>query len=280
MSDHPSLLSVDWLQDNLKNPDVVVLDSTYHLPTEKRDAKAEYEEKHIPGARFFDFDGAIKDKNNDLPHMLPDAATFAMEVGALGIGNNTHVVAYDTKGGFSAPRCWWMFKTFGHDRVSVLDGGLRAWEAAGHPVATEPLPFDPSTYSPSFNPDKVISAEDLLQRLDEFSVIDARSAGRFNGTAPEPRAGLRSGHIPSSLSLPFNLLLDGETGLMKKPDEMKALFAEAGHDLSGRTVTTCGSGVTAAYLAFALHLLGHDDVAVYDGSWTEWGGRDDLPIET
>lgn len=280
MTDHPSLLSADWLSGQLKTPEVVVLDSTYHLPTEKRDAKAEFEEKHIPGARFFDFDGQIKDKDSDLPHMLPDAAAFAMEVGALGIGNDTHVIAYDTKGGFSAPRCWWMFKTFGHAKVSVLDGGLRAWEAGGHAVTDETLPFDLSMYSPNQNPEKVISAEDLLDQLDGLAVIDARSAGRFNGTDPEPRAGLRSGHIPGSLSLPFNLLRDGDTGLMKSPNEIKALFEEAGLDLSRRTVASCGSGVTAAYLAFALHLIGQNDVAVYDGSWSEWGARDDLPIET
>lgn len=280
MADHPSLLSADWLKGNLNRPDIVVLDSTYHLPTEKRDAKAEFEEKHIPGARFFDFDGQIKDKKSDLPHMLPDAATFAAEVGALGIGNDTHVIAYDTKGGFSAPRCWWMFRTFGHAKVSVLDGGLRAWEADGHTVSDEALPFQQSIYSPTLNPEKVIAADDLLDRLNDLMVIDARSAGRFNGTEPEPRAGLRSGHIPGSLSLPFNQLRDGDTGLMKSHDEMTALFKDAGLDLNRSTVASCGSGVTAAYLAFALHLLGHDDVAVYDGSWTEWGARHDLPIES
>lgn len=279
MTDFPPLVSVDWLKDRTGDPSVVVLDSTYHLPTMKRDAKAEFAEKHIPGARFFDFDGAIKNQNSDLPHMLPDAAAFAIEVGALGIGNDHHVIAYDTVGGFSAPRCWWMFKAFGHDRVSVLNGGLRAWEAAGLPVSDEPSHFDQQPFSPHFRPDLVISAADLLRKLDEVTVIDARSEGRFHGTEKEPRPGLRSGHIPGSLSLPSSKLTDKETGLMKTPEELKTLFNEAGLNSDRRIVTSCGSGVTAAALALGLHLIGRDDVSVYDGSWSEWGANEDLPIE-
>lgn len=279
MSGHPSLVSVDWLKDRLGNPGIVILDSTYHLPTEQRDAKAEFPGKHIPGARFFDFDGTIRDRENDLPHMLPDADTFAREVGALGIDNDTRVIAYDTKGGFSAPRCWWMFRTFGHTKVSVLDGGLPAWEAAGFETSSDVSQPETRSFEATLNPDGVSTAEQLLENLGKVAIVDARSAGRYHGTAPEPRAGLRSGHIPGSVSMPFDTLLDPTTGLMKSPAEIGKLFEKAGLDPEQRTVASCGSGVTAAFLAFALHLVGQDDVAVYDGSWTEWGARDDLPIE-
>jgi thiosulfate/3-mercaptopyruvate sulfurtransferase len=276
-----ALVSTRWLADHLESPEICVVDGSWHMPQLNRDARAEFEAGHIPGAVVFDID-RIADTSNPLPHMLPDAAAFAREVGALGIGNDSHVVAYDTVGAGSAARVWWTFRAFGHDKVSVLDGGLPKWRAEGRPVeAGAPAP-QPTNYAARLDPALV---RDLGQvRADVESgaeqILDARARGRFAGTEPEPRAGLRSGHMPGALNQPFLELYDGDAKTMKQAAELRALFRDAGLDMAKPVVTSCGSGVTACNLALALYLIGKRDVAVYDGSWTEWGGRDDTPIET
>ena len=273
------VVSADWLADNLDNPAVVVLDSSYHLPTVKRDARTEFDGLRIPGARFFDFDGAIKDPESDQAHMLPPPDRFAVEAGKLGIDNDTFVVAYDVNGMFSAARCWWMFRTFEHERVAVLDGGLPAWERAGHSVeTTPPAPVAPKHFAASLRRALVKSVDQVLAAVDSADILDARAAGRFHGTDPEPRPGLRSGHIPGSFSVPFQSLL-GPDGKLKGKAELAAVFDTAGVDLDNPIICSCGSGVTACNIALALYALGREDAAVYDGSWSEWGQRDDLPIE-
>ena len=273
------VVSTDWLAENLDNPNVVVLDSSYHLPTVKRDAETEFEGLRIPGARFFDFDGEIKEPDSPLPHMLPSPQRFAREVGVLGISNETFVVAYDVNGLFSAARCWWMFRVFGHDAVAVLDGGLPKWEREGHPVDTSaPATVAATGFSAHFRPGLVKSAQHVLEAIESADILDARAAGRFNGTDPEPRAGLRSGHIPGSFSVPFQKILAAD-GSLKPRTELQAVFDAAGVDLDNPIICSCGSGVSACNLALALYVLGREDVAIYDGSWSEWGLREDLPIE-
>ena len=276
-----ALVSTRWLADHLDSPGLCVVDGSWHMPQLKRDARAEFEAGHIPGAVYFDID-RIADRANPLPHMLPDAATFAREVGALGIGNKSQVVAYDSVGVGSAARVWWMFRTFGHDNVSVLDGGLPKWLAEGRPVQIGPATPRASTYRARLDAALV---RDLAQVRGAVAnggeqILDARARGRFAGTEPEPRAGLRGGHMPGALNQPYLELYEGEAKTMRQAADLRALFKDAGLDLSRPVVTSCGSGVTACNLALALHLIGKSDVAVYDGSWTEWGGRDDTPIET
>ncbi len=282
------LVSPDWLKPKLGSPGLVVLDATYHLPTTGRDAFAEFEQERIPGARFFDVDG-IKDPDNPLPHMVPDAATFRDAVRKLGVTDASEVVCYDSYGLFSAARAWWMFRLFGFDHVSVLDGGLKYWKACGYPTESGPAPepVEPEgETSVHFRPELVRRIEDLMDNLKEgpgpaFTVLDARGRGRVEGTAPEPRPELRAGRIPGSLNLPYDQLTDPETGRVKDIRQLQALFEAAGVELGrDRIVTSCGSGVTACALAFGLYLLGEPAAAVYDGSWSEWGGREDTPVET
>lgn len=280
------LVSPDWLKSALDDPSVVILDATYHLPTTGRDARAEFEAERIPGARFFDIDG-IKDPDDPLPHMVPDAETFRRAAEALGVTDDSTVVCYDSYGLMSAARAWWMFRLFGFDRVSVLDGGLKHWKACGYPVESGPAPAAAEgTLSVHYRPELIRRVADMLDNLKQgpgtaFTVLDARSAGRFAGAEPEPRAALRGGHIPNSLSLPSAQLTDPETGRVKPVQHLQTLYEAAGIDLGrDRVVTSCGSGVTACALAFGLFLLGDTNVAVYDGSWSEWGARDDTPIET
>lgn len=263
-------------------PGIKLVDASWHMPAAKRDAKAEFLAKRIPGAVFFDID-AISDPDTDLPHMLPSPQGFAAAVSALGIGSADTVVVYDSSGLFSAARAWWMFRVFGHDAVYVLDGGLPGWIAAGGEVASgEPEAPAPAAFRAQYRADMVRSADDLKTNLETGAeqVLDARAAGRFTGSVPEPRAGLRSGHIPGARNLPFNELLVTETQQMLEGEALRARYLAAGIDLSRPVVTSCGSGVTAAVLALGLHRLGVSDVALYDGSWTEWGGRHDLPLET
>ncbi len=275
------LVDTDWLARNLTTPGVVVLDGSMHLPTSGRNAKAEYDAAHIPGALYFDID-AVSDKKNPLPHMLPSTVQFASQVKKMGIGDGMRVVVYDSEGFYSAARVWWMFRIMGHDDVAVLDGGLKKWKAEGRELEDmTPVKRTERHFTPRFNAGLVKDWQEMQALIGHKSVqiVDARAASRFEGSVPEPRAGLRSGHIPSSKSLPFTTLLNAD-GTMKDKAALAAAFAAAGVDITRPIAASCGSGVTAGVIAFALAQLGHPDAAVYDGSWTEWGGRDDLPIET
>jgi thiosulfate/3-mercaptopyruvate sulfurtransferase len=275
-----NLVEPAWLHANLGAPDIVVLDATYYLPAEQQDARAHFLAAHIPGARFFDIDN-IADQDTELPHMVPAVGWFEKSVAALGISNDSRVVVYDQKGVFSAPRAWWMMRLFGHETVAVLDGGLPAWREAGFATETgEPPPPLPVTFRASFAPRRLRGLNDVLRNIETARevLLDARSAGRFDGTLPDPRPELQSGHIPGSRNLPSaELLRDGRWFLA--PEALRDRFAAAGVDGSKPVITSCGSGVTAAILALGLTLAGLGEAAIYDGSWTEWASRDDTPKE-
>lgn len=279
---HPeALVSSEWLATNLHNPKVRIVDATYHLPTAKRDPRAEYNAEHIPGAAFFDVDG-ISDPAIDLPHMIPKPADFAAAVSALGIGNEHHVICYDAHGLMSAARAWWMFRLYGHDRVSVLDGGLPKWKREGRPVDGKPVAPTKADFVARFRPELVRVKDDVKANIGSKSaqVLDARSAGRFRGTDPEPRAGLRSGHIPGSCNLPYNQLVSPADQTVLPAADLRTKFQAAGIDPARPVITSCGSGVTACVLALGLHLIGANNVAIYDGSWSEWGLPGDTPVVT
>ncbi len=273
----PPLVGADWLLEACKQPDVVVLDASWHMPATRRDGAAEFELGHIPGAAFFSIDG-IADPDSPLPHMVPSAEAFATAVGALGVGTGDHVVCYASDGIGTAPRAWWMFRLFGHERVSVLDGGLPAWTAAGGSLVKGPAAAVPRTFRAALDPARIRDLAAVRANLATAAelLVDARSAGRFAGTEPEPRPGLRGGHVPGSVSLPYQTLLDGPR--MLPPDALRARLEAAGVTGDRRPVFTCGSGVSACTLALGLTLTGRDDWAVYDGSWSEWGGRADVPV--
>ncbi len=274
-------VSPQWLAEHLSAPDVVVLDGSWHMPDDKRDARAEHLAERIPGSLFFDID-AIADLTTDLPHMLPSPDDFARAVGAMGIGDGMRVIVYDTHGVFSAPRVWWTFRAMGFSDVAVLDGGLPKWKAEGHPTESGPLPArPPRRFSARLMRDWVCDWEAVRQNIEtgRCLILDTRSAERFRGEVPEPREGIRSGHMPGARNLPYGDLLQ-EDGTFKSPEALRQLFQDRGIDLSRPIITTCGSGITASILALALALVGHRQTAVYDGSWTEWGGRHDLPIVT
>jgi thiosulfate/3-mercaptopyruvate sulfurtransferase len=274
------LVTTEWLAKHLRDADLRVLDGSWHMPQAKRDPRAEFLEGHIPGAVFFDIDG-IADHGTSLPHMLPGEREFADAVGALGVGDGDRVVVYDSRGVASAARVWWTFRAFGHDAVAVLDGGVPRWRAEGRPLEHGPATPPRRAFTARRQPALVRDLAAMRANLTtgDEQVLDARSAGRFRATEPEPRPGLRGGHIPRSRNLPYETLYRPD-GTLLPPEGLRQAFAASGVDLQRPVVTTCGSGVTASVLALALHRLGHRQVAVYDGSWSEWGGRADTPIET
>lgn len=279
-SDAKLLVSTDWLANHLTAPDVRILDATWRFPGVGGIPSEDYEAAHIPGARFFDID-EICDKTSSLPHMLPPVEKFVSRVRAMGIGDGHRVVVYDQDGLVSAARVWWMFRVFGHEDVAVLDGGLKKWIAEGR--ETEDLPPEPRERHFTGRKDASL-VRDVTQvaaslKLGDEQLVDARSPGRFRGEEPEPRAGLRSGHMPGAKNVPYGTLFNAD-GTMKSADECRAVFEAAGVDLSRPIVTTCGSGVTAAILSLALARIGHRRNAVYDGSWSEWGAYPDLEVET
>jgi len=274
----PPLVSTEWLAARLGRAEVRVVDGSWYLPATGRNAASEFAEGHIPGAVFFDLD-ASSDTATPLPHMLPSAADFATRMSALGLDDESTIVVYDGSGvNLSAPRVWWTFRVFGHPSVAVLDGGLGKWRAEGRPLERGLPQPRPAPFTAQLDPTRVRDLAALRNGGGSEQVVDTRPADRFEGRQPEPRAGVRSGHIPGSLNLPFTELVTSD-GTVLPPERLRARLEAAALDLRRPVVATCGSATSACSLVLALALLGHERVAVYDGSWTEWGGRDDTPIE-
>jgi thiosulfate/3-mercaptopyruvate sulfurtransferase len=281
LANSDALVSTAWLAEHLNSPDVRVVDGSWYLPTEARDPRGEYDERHIPGAVFFDIDD-IADETSSLPHMLPSPEKFSSRVRKLGLGDGVRIVVYDGGSMMGAARVWWTFRAFGHEDLAVLDGGLAKWQAEARPVTDEVTTPKERHFTARQNTFVVRSLDQVRANIEggREQVVDARGAGRFTGDEPEIRPGLRGGHIPGSRNLPSANLLNPDDHTVIDADKIAAAFAAAGIDPAKPIVTTCGSGISASFLALALHLIGSKRVAVYDGSWTEWGGRDDTPVET
>ena len=279
-----ALVTTDWLATHLADPNVKVIDSSFYLPTENRDPRAEFEQAHIPGAVFFDVD-AISDDSIPLPHMFPDAAKFESEVSRLGISNSDTVICYDGSKTTGSCRAWWMFRAFGHEQVALLDGGFTKWRAEQRATESGQVPVSPGVFKANFDAAMVRSLEHVTGIVKQNSagedavaqILDARSQGRFEGTAPEPRAGMRSGHMPGALNLPYDRLLN-EDGTFKSVSELSEIFKHAGLQEDKAIITSCGSGISAATLLMGLHLIGRNDTSLYDGSWAEWGSRSDTAV--
>lgn len=275
------LVPTEWLARHLGHPDLVIVDASWYLPAMNRRARAEYEAGHIPGAVYADLD-LLSDAASPLPHMLPRPEVLARDLGTLGIGNTSTVVVYDGSGAnLSAARLWWMLKLLGHDAAGVLDGGMARWRTEGRPVEPGVAPWAPRQFLPRWRPELVRSEAEVRQALaaGALQVLDARSPGRFEGTEPEPRPGLRGGHLPGARSVPYGDLT-GPDGALRSPDELRRRFEQAGVDLARPVVASCGSGVSACALLLGLEVAGHRDHSLYDGSWSEWGRLDGPPVET
>lgn len=273
------IVETDWLASHLDAPDLVIFDGSWHLPTTGRDAKAEYLAEHIPGALFFDIDD-LSDEKSDLPHMLPSTVKFASRMKKMGVGDGKRIVVYDSYGLFSAARVWWTFRTMGHQDVAVLNGGLKKWKAEGRPLEDGLPPSRTARhFTPLQNSELIRDIGDMKEYVAKgnMQIVDARPAGRFEGTDPEPRPGLRQGHIPGSKNVPSALIVNAD-GTIKSKAELEKIFRAAGINPQEPVVTTCGSGVTASMLSLALAVIGQTNAAVYDGSWAEWGKDNGLPI--
>ncbi len=275
-----NLVSTDWLAERINSPDVLPIDGSWYLPTENRDPKAEYLEQHIPKSIYFDID-EICDKSSDLPHMLPSAQEFSSAMSKLGIGDDQTLVVYDGAGLFSAARVWWTFRVMGVEQVYVLDGGLPKWIADGNPIEKGEQQHKERKFTARLNSTMVVNSTDILEQLGKpnFQVIDARPQGRFTGDEPEPRPGLKRGHIPSSINIPFPNFID-KNGCLKGDDDLKQIFNKAEIQLDQPIATACGSGVAASIVTLALSELNKNDTKLYDGSWSEWGSKTELPVET
>ena len=278
--DPKTLVSTDWLAAHMKDPDLRVLDGTMFMAAEGRDGRAEYEAGHIPGARFFDID-EISDARSALPHMAPPVEKFMSKLRAMGVGDGHQVVVYDAKGLFSAARVWWLFRLMGQENIAVLDGGFPKWQAEGRAIEDMPpvIRDRHMTVRRQNHMVKDVTQVSAAAKLGDYEILDARAAARYRGEAPEPREGLRSGHIPGSKNVPYTSLLN-EDMTMKDPDDLRAILAAAGVDMTKPVITSCGSGVTAAVINLALERIGKTDHALYDGSWTEWGAFPTLPVAT